>query len=90
VINILTRKMETITDAVREFNENNLPHDTLPDNPTGEHSVLGKDANLPLIVRELAPLQLDNIRKEREKLQKRLDEIAQYESTLQALLSVLK
>ena len=82
--------METISDAVREFNESNLPHDTLPDNPTGENAVLGKDANLPLIVKELAPIQLDNIRREREKLTKRLDEIAEYESTLQALLSVLK
>jgi hypothetical protein len=82
--------METISDAVREFNESNLPHDTLPDTPTGEHAVLGKDANLPLIVKELAPIQLDNIRREREKLTKRLDEIAEYESTLQALLSVLK
>ena len=90
MINLLSRKMETISDAVREFNESNLPHDTLPDNPTGEHAVLGKDANLPLIVKELAPLQLEHIRKEREKLTKRLDEIAQYESTLQALLSVLK
>jgi hypothetical protein len=41
-------------------------------------------------VKELAPIQLDNIRREREKLTKRLDEIAEYESTLQALLSVLK
>ena len=89
MINILTRKMETITDAVREFNENNLPHDTLPDAPTGEHSVLGLDANLPLIVRELAPLQLDNIRKEREKLQKRLQEIGEYENVLTALLGVV-
>jgi hypothetical protein len=90
MINILSRKMETISDAVREFNESNLPHDTLPDVQTEEHAVLGKDANLPLIVKELAPIQLANIRREREKLQKRLDEIAEYESTLQALLSVLK
>ena len=89
MINILSRKMETISEAVREFNENNLPTDNLPDTPTGENAVLGKDANLPLIVKELAPLQLEHIRKERDRLQKRLDEIAQYESTLQALLSVL-
>jgi len=82
--------MNTISDAVREFNDNNLPTDVLPDSPTGEHAVLGKDANLPLIVKELAPTQLDNIQREREKLTKRLDEIAEYESTLQALLSVLK
>jgi len=82
--------MNTISDAVREFNDSNLPTDVLPDSPTGEHAVLGKDANLPLIVKELAPIQLDNIRREREKLTKRLDEIAEYESTLQALLSVLK
>jgi hypothetical protein len=91
MINILTRKMNTISDAVREFNDNNLPTDgALPDVETGEHAVLGKDANLPLIVKELAPIQLANIRREREKLTKRLDEIAEYESTLQALLSVLK
>jgi hypothetical protein len=90
MINILTRKMNTISDAVREFNDSNLPTGTLPDTETGEHAVLGKDANLPLIVKELAPIQLDNIRREREKLTKRLDEIAEYESTLQALLSVLK
>jgi hypothetical protein len=82
--------MNTISDAVREFNDSNLPTGTLPDTETGEHAVLGKDANLPLIVKELAPIQLDNIRREREKLTKRLDEIAEYESTLQALLSVLK
>ena len=82
--------MNTISDAVREFNDSNLPTGTLPDTETGEHAVLGKDANLPLIVKELAPIQLDNIRREREKLTRRLDEIAEYESTLQALLSVLK
>ena len=90
MINILTRKANQLGDAVREFNENNLPTGTLPDTETGEHAVLGKDANLPLIVKELAPIQLDNIRREREKLTRRLDEIAEYESTLQALLSVLK
>ena len=90
MINFLHRKADQVQTAIREFNESNLPHDTLPDNPTGEHAVLGKDANLPLIVKELAPIQLEHIRKEREKLTKRLDEIAQYESTLQALLSVLK
>ena len=90
MINILTRKMNTISDAVREFNDSNLPTGTLPDTETGEHAVLGKDANLPLIVKELAPIQLENLRREREKLTRRLDEIAQYETTLQALLSVLK
>jgi hypothetical protein len=82
--------MNTISDAVREFNDSNLPTGTLPDTETGEHAVLGKDANLPLIVKELAPIQLENLRREREKLTRRLDEIAEYESTLQALLSVLK
>ena len=90
MINFLTRKADKVQDAIREFNEGNLPTNVLPDVPTSENAVLGKDANLPLIVKELAPIQLDNIRREREKLQKRLDEIAQYESTLQALLSVLK
>jgi len=89
MINFLNRKADQVQSALREFNENNLPTDNLPDNPTGEHAVLGKDANLPLIVKELAPLQLEHIRKERDRLQKRLDEIAQYETTLQALLSVL-
>jgi hypothetical protein len=90
MINILTRKANQIGDAVREFNESNLPTDTLPDTATGEHAVLGKDANLPLIVKELAPVQLENIQREREKLMKRLDEITQYEATLHALLDALK
>jgi hypothetical protein len=91
MINLFTRKVDEVQTAIREFNDGNLPHEgTLPDTPTGEHAVLGKDANLPLIVKELAPLQLDHLRREREKLQKRLDEIAEYESTLHALLSVLK
>jgi hypothetical protein len=90
MINILTRKANQIGDAVREFNESNLPTDTLPDTATGEHAVLGKDANLPLIVKELAPVQLENIQRERDKLMKRLDEITQYEATLHALLDALK
>jgi hypothetical protein len=90
MINILTRKANQIGDAVREFNESNLPTDTLPDTATGEHAVLGKDANLPLIVKELAPVQLENIQRERDKLMKRLDEITQYEATLHALLEALK
>ena len=91
MINILTRKANQIGDAVREFNENNLPTDgALPDMATGEHAVLGKDANLPLIVKELAPVQLDTLQRERDKLMKRLDEITQYEATLHALLDALK
>ena len=90
MINILTQKMNTISDAVREFNENNLPTGSLPDTETGEHAVLGKDANLPLIVKELAPLQLDNLQAERTKLLKRLDEIVTYEATLRSLLDVIK
>ena len=91
MINILTRKANQIGDAVREFNENNLPTEgPLPDMATGEHAVLGKDANLPLIVKELAPVQLDTLQREREKLMKRLDEITQYEATLHALLDALK
>ena len=90
MINLFTRKVDEVQTAIRDFNEGNLPHEgTLPDTPTGEHAVLGKDANLPLIVKELAPMQLETLRREREKLQKRLDEIAQYENTLHALLSVL-
>ena len=87
MISILTN---TVQSALRDFNENNLPTDSLPDIDTGEHTVLGKDANLPLIVKELAPVQLENIQREREKLQKRLAEITQYEATLNALLNVLK
>ena len=82
--------MNTISDAVREFNDSNLPTGTLPDTETGEHAVLGKDANLPLIVKELAPLQLDNLQAERTKLLKRLDEIVTYEATLRSLLDVVK
>ncbi len=90
MINIFTRTATQVSDAVRDFNENNLPTDgALPDMATGEHAVLGKDANLPLIVKELAPIQLDNLQREREKLTKRLDEITLYEATLQALLDAV-
>ena len=91
MINILTNKFNTMGNAVREFNESNLPTEgTLPDTATGEHAVLGKDANLPLIVKELAPIQLENLQREREKLTKRLDEITLYEATLHALLDAVK
>ena len=91
MISIFTNTADKVGNALRDFNESNLPTEgTLPDVATGEHAVLGKDANLPLIVKELAPMQLDGIQREREKLMKRLDEIAQYEATLQALLEALK
>lgn len=84
--------MTNVQDAIREFNETNIPttDGIVPEMATGEHAVLGKDANLPLIVKELAPIQLDALQKEREKLEKRLEEINQYEATLNALLDVLK
>jgi hypothetical protein len=90
MISIFTSTADKVGNALRDFNEMNLPTESLPDMATGEHAVLGKDANLPLIVKELAPIQLDNIQREREKLTKRLDEIARYEATLQALLEALK
>lgn len=90
MISIFTSTADKVGNALRDFNEMNLPADSLPGVETGEHAVLGKDANLPLIVKELAPIQLDNIQREREKLTKRLDEIARYEATLQALLEALK
>ena len=86
MINIFTRKADQVQTALREFNEGNIPTDSLPDSPTGEHAVLGKDANLPLIVKELAPIQLDALRKERDRLTTRLNEIQQYEDTLLRLL----
>jgi hypothetical protein len=89
VINIFSRAADNVGDAIRDFNENNLPTEYTPEMATGEHAVLGKDANLPLIVKELAPIQLDNLQREREKLTKRLDEITQYEATLHALLDAV-
>ncbi len=90
MMNLFNRTATQVSDAVRDFNENNLPTDgALPDMATGEHAVLGKDANLPLIVKELAPIQLDNLQREREKLTKRLDEITRYEATLHALLDAV-
>lgn len=91
MISIFTSTADKVGNALRDFNDSNLPTEgTLPDMATGEHAVLGKDANLPLIVKELAPVQLENIAREREKLTKRLDEIARYEATLHALLEALK
>jgi hypothetical protein len=90
VISIFTKTADRVGNALRDFNETNLPTDYIPAVETGEHAVLGKDANLPLIVKELAPVQLEGIQREREKLMKRLDEITQYEATLHALLDALK
>jgi len=83
---IFRKKVE---DAVREFNEDNLPTSVLPDTPNGESEVLGRDANLPLVIRELAPVQLTDLRKEREKLTRRLAELDEKEKTLTALLAVI-
>jgi len=90
MISIFTSTADKVGNALRDFNETNLPTDSIPATETGEHAVLGKDANLPLIVKELAPVQLEGIQREREKLMKRLDEITQYEATLRALLDVVK
>lgn len=90
MISIFNNTAEKVGDAIRDFNESNLPTNSIPDTATGEHAVLGKDANLPLIVKELAPLQLEALQKEKERLTKRLDEIAQYETTLHALLEAVK
>lgn len=86
MISIFRRKVE---DAVRDFNEDNLPTGVLPDVPNGESEVLGHDANLALVIRELAPVQLTDLRKEREKLTRRLDELDEKEVVLTALLAVV-
>ena len=86
MIGIFRKKVE---DAVREFNEDNLPTSVLPDTPNGESEVLGHDANLALVIRELAPVQLDDLRKERDRLTKRLAELDEKEKTLTALLAVV-
>lgn len=78
-----------VEDAVREFNEENIPASVIPDVPNGESEVLGHDANLPLVIRELAPVQLTDLRREREKLTKRLAELDEKEKTLTALLAVV-
>lgn len=80
------RKVE---DAVREFNEDNLPTNVLPDVPNSESEVLGHDANLPLVIRELAPVQLNDLHKERDRLTKRLAELDEKEKVLTALLAVV-
>jgi hypothetical protein len=80
------RKVE---DAVREFNEDNLPTGVLPDTPNSESEVLGHDANLPLVIRELAPVQLADLHKERDRLAKRLAELDEKEKVLTALLAVV-
>jgi hypothetical protein len=86
MISIFRKKVE---DAVREFNEDNLPTNVLPDVPNGESEVLGHDANLPLVIKELAPVQLSDLRKERDRLTKRLAELDTKEEILTALLAVV-
>ena len=86
MIAIFRRKVE---DTLREFNEDNLPTEVIPDVPNGESEVLGHDANLPLVIKELAPVQLSDLRKEREKLTKRLAELDEKEKVLTALLAVV-
>lgn len=90
MINIFTKTADQVGSALRDFNETNLPHEgILPDTATGEHSVLGKDANLPLIVKELGALQLESIKSEKQKLQTRLVDLEKYEHTLNRLLEVV-
>lgn len=86
MIGIFRKKVE---DAVREFNEDNMPTNVLPDVPNGESEVLGHDANLPLVIKELAPVQLTDLRKERDRLTKRLAELDTKEEILTALLAVV-
>jgi hypothetical protein len=86
MIAIFRRKVE---DTLREFNEDNLPTEVIPDVPNGESEVLGHDANLPLVIKELAPVQLKDLVKEREKLVKRLAELDEKEKVLTALLAVV-
>jgi hypothetical protein len=86
MMGIFRKKVE---DAVREFNEENIPASVIPDVPNGESEVLGHDANLSLVIRELAPVQLTDLRREREKLTKRLAELDEKEKTLTALLAVV-
>jgi isopentenyl diphosphate isomerase/L-lactate dehydrogenase-like FMN-dependent dehydrogenase len=86
MMSIFRKKVE---DAVREFNDSNMPSDVLPDVPNSESEVLGRDANLPLVIKELAPVQLSDLRKEREKLTRRLAELDEKEKTLTALLAVI-
>lgn len=86
MIGIFRKKVE---DAVREFNEDNLPTEVLPDTPNGESEVLGHDANLPLVIKELAPVQLNDLHKERDRLTKRLAELDEKEKVLTALLAVV-
>ena len=86
MMSIFRKKVE---DTLREFNDSNMPSDVLPDVPNSESEVLGRDANLPLVIRELAPVQLTDLRKEREKLTRRLAELDEKEKTLTALLAVV-
>ena len=86
MMSIFRKKVE---DTLREFNDSNMPSDVLPDVPNNESEVLGRDANLPLVIKELAPVQLSDLRKEREKLTRRLAELDEKEKTLTALLAVI-
>jgi isopentenyl diphosphate isomerase/L-lactate dehydrogenase-like FMN-dependent dehydrogenase len=86
MMSIFRKKVE---DTLREFNDSNMPSDVLPDVPNSESEVLGRDANLPLVIKELAPVQLSDLRKEREKLTRRLAELDEKEKTLTALLAVI-
>jgi hypothetical protein len=86
MISIFRKKVE---DTLREFNDSNIPASTLPDLPNSESEVLGRDANLPLVIKELAPVQLSDLRKERDRLTKRLAELDVKEEILTALLAVV-
>ena len=89
MISIFNNPMDKVGNAIRDFNESNLPTEVLPDLPNGGSEVLGHDANLPLVIRELAPVQLADVHKEREKLTKRLAELDEKEKVLTALLAVV-
>lgn len=74
--------------VIHEYNEQNLPP-IISDIPTATGEVLGHDANLSLLIREMAPVQLKSIRVEREKLTKRLADLDEKERMLNELLHVV-
>jgi hypothetical protein len=80
---------DQMQDAVKEFNEEHLPHGELPDVDVPVFASLGDDIDLSRVVNEVAPRQLNRITLRRQQLMREMEALDRTEQQLKKLLSAL-